>query len=122
MVSPKTPAREDWFLHVMQIGEPSAEKYPVELFESGAWLGVKVAGRIVTFAKNGKAGSSPVEFTVSEGEVSQVLLTDLLPGKYVVTRDGEELCNVVVSKLSGVVETTAEPGCYRVTLSESLIQ
>ena len=122
MVSPKTPAREDWFLHVMQIGEPSAEKYPVELFESGAWLGVKVAGRIVTFAKNGKAGSSPVEFTVSEGEVSRVLLTDLLPGKYVVTRDGEELCNVVVSKLSGVVETTAEPGCYRVTLSESLIQ
>ena len=114
MVSPKTPAREDRFLHVMQIGEPSAAKYPVELLDSGAWLGVRAAGRIVTFAKSGKAGSAPVEFTVPAGEAHQVLLTDLLPGEYNVTRDGRPLCRVSVSKQAGTVEMAAEPGHYRV--------
>lgn len=114
MVSPKTPAREDRFLHVMQIGEPTAAKYPVELFEDGSWLGVRTAGRIMTFAKSGKPGSAPVEFTVPAGEAHQVLLTDLLPGEYTVTRDGRPLCRVSVSKQAGTVEMAVEPGHYRV--------
>ena len=116
MVSPKNPAREDRFLHVMQIGEPSAAKYPVELLDSGAWFGVRTAGRIMTFAKSGKPGSAPVEFTVPAGEVHQVLLTDLLPGEYTVTRDGGPLGRVSVSKQAGTVEMAAEPGRYRVSL------
>ena len=114
MVSPKTPTCEDRFLHVMQIGEPSAAKYPVELLDSGAWLGVRAAGRIMTFAKSGKAGSAPVEFTVPAGEAHQVLLTDLLPGEYTVTRDGRPLRRVSVSKQAGTVAMAAEPGRYRV--------
>ena len=70
----------------------------------------------MTFAKSGKPGSAPVEFTVPAGEAHQVLLTDLLPGEYTVTRDGRPLCRVSVSKQAGTVAIAAEPGRYRISL------
>ena len=115
MISPKTPAAEDRFLHVMQIGEPTAPKYPVELFESDAWLGVKTAGRIVTFSRSGSSSAEPVEFTVPAGGEHHALLTDLLPGPYTILRDGKTLRTVTVTPESGVIELPVESGSsYRI--------
>ena len=55
-----------------------------------------------------------MEFTVPAGEAHQVLLTDLLPGEYNVTRDGRPLRRVSVSKQAGTVAMAAEPGRYRI--------
>lgn len=115
MISPKTPAAEDRFLHVMQIGEPSAPKLPAELFESGTRIGVKVADRIVTFSKNGRATADPVEFTVPAGAPRQALLTDLLPGDYTVMRDGKPERNITVTEGAGTLLLPVEAGrTYRV--------
>ena len=117
-VTPKTAAKEDCFLNVIQVAETSCKKMlPVQRIDADKVVGVSVADRVVTFSRDSKALSEDFSFEIpkSAGKGVKVLVTDLAPGKWTVTNGKKVVEQAQVDPDSGSLYFTAAPGKYTLT-------
>ena len=117
-VTPKTAAKEDCFLNVIQVAETSCKKMlPVQRIDADKVVGVSVADRVVTFSRDSKALSEAFSFEIpkSAGKGVKVLVTDLAPGKWTVTNGKKVVEQAQVDPDSGSLYFTAAPGKYTLT-------
>ena len=85
-LSPKTPSETDVFLNVMQVTDAGNNQLlPVEKIETDRLTGVKIADRIVLFAKNGNPENLPINLNIKWNGVYKVLITDLENGHWEIT-------------------------------------
>ena len=85
--SPKNPANENYFLNVMQVMENTGNKLTVKRIDGDRITGVSIGDRIVLSSKNSENIQGSFTFSIQETGNLKILLTDLLPGKWQVTRD-----------------------------------
>ena len=89
-ISPKTGAKEDYYLNVMQITDTSQkELHNVVSVQSDKTTGVQIADRIVTFSKNGNVIDTPFSVQIQGNGIFKILLTDLLAGTWQIVKDGK---------------------------------
>ena len=109
MISPAKPALADEFLHVVEVGAPEAVRATAQLKNDGNRLYVTAANWLVGFAHN---PDDRAIFRVKDAR--NVLITDLEPGTYTVTRNGQPLQSQEVKAGEGTLFFPAEPGDYRI--------
>jgi heparin/heparan-sulfate lyase len=117
-VTPKTAAKEDCFLNVIQVAETSCKKMlPVQRIDADKVVGVSVADRVVTFSRDSKALSEEFCFEIpkSAGKSIKVLVTDLAPGKWTVLNGKKVIEQAQVDPESGSIYFNAAPGKYTLT-------
>ena len=117
-VTPKTAAKEDCFLNVIQVADNSCRKMlQVQRIDADKVVGVSVADRVVTFSRDSKALSEAFSFEIpkSAGKSVKVLVTDLAPGKWTVLNGKKAVEQAQVDAESGSLYFTAAPGKYTVT-------
>jgi hypothetical protein len=114
-VSPKTARETDYFLHVLQVGDhkPDIAALPVNTIETETLAGLRLADRVVIFAKARDRSSGPVSFSFSGSGECQILVADLQSGTWMVERDGKPVCSTTVSADDGVAIFRGEAGAYR---------
>jgi len=88
-LSPKAPARDNYFLNIMQVMDSKALKLTAKKIEGDKIVGVNISNRIVFFSKTFDVIASSVSFSVQEEGNYKILLTDLLPGKWNVLKDNK---------------------------------
>jgi len=83
-VSPAKPAKEDFFLHVLEIGERGDARSPrVELVDGSNLIGALVEGGMITLFATIEGPVTEGEVTIPDVETSSLLITGLKPhGKY----------------------------------------
>jgi len=80
--SPKAAATKDTFLTVMSMAEPGALALPVNVSETSDTYQLALAGRMVVLSKTGRFLKEPIEVIVSAPGNSQLLVTGLQPGEW----------------------------------------
>lgn len=108
-VTPAQASAEDLFLNVMQVMDAGSAPLAVKPLNSGASTGFTIANTAVLFRKDARRSADPVEF-VSPG---RILLTDLAPGRWRITRNGARFRDIVVQASDGVVWLESPAGTYR---------
>jgi Heparinase II/III-like protein len=83
-VSPARPAKEDAFLHVLEIGDKGDARAPrVELVDGSNVIGALVEGGTVTLFAMGEGFVTDAEATIPNVETANLLISGLKPhGKY----------------------------------------
>ena len=83
-VSPAKPAKEDFFLHVLEIGERGDANSPrVELVDGSNLIGSLVEGGLITLFATTDGPVTEGEVTIPDVETNSLLITGLKPhGKY----------------------------------------
>jgi hypothetical protein len=116
-VSPKLPAETDFFLNVLQPGDhtPDTAPLPTQKIETEARAGLRLADRVVLFAKARDRVSEPVSFSFSGAGECQILVADLSAGSWSITRDAKPLGKVSVSEQDGLALFRGEAGTYVLT-------
>lgn len=114
-VSPRTSRETDYFLHVLQVGDhkPDLPALPVETIETETLAGVRLADRVVIFAKARDRSASPVNFSFGGSADCQILVADLQSGTWLVEHDGKPAGNAAVSADEGVALFRGGAGRYR---------
>ena len=118
-VSPKQEAKSDLFLNVMQVSDNDKDYYlDTELIETDVLAGVKIADRVVTFAKSGTEIADSFTLTTSgEGEL-QYTLADVKPGTWTVSGDGFTQ-DVIAAEEGKLLSFTAPAGSYTLTYKDA---
>ncbi len=116
-VSPKTARETDCFLNVLQVGDhtPDVPALAVERIESGTHAGLRLADRVVLFAKARDRSSSPISFSFAGGGKPGILVADLKAGSWSIERNGKPSGTVTVSSEEGVAYFQGEAGSYRLS-------
>lgn len=113
-ISPSAAAEEDCFLNVMQVADndcKSLEK--VRKIEEGLVAGAMIAGRGVIFNRTGKEFSDNFSFNIEAADNGvKMLVTDVLPGKWKITRDGAGYKTITVKNEEKCAYLTLEKGKY----------
>ncbi|MPN26388.1 Heparin and heparin-sulfate lyase [bioreactor metagenome] len=114
-ISPKKAATEDYYLNVMQVARNDQKNLlPVKRIDGDQIVGVQMAGRIVTFSKNSQPLVTAFDVNVSEKGNYKYILTDLMPGKWQVMKNGKFfLTDVCVSEKDGVLSFEGTAGKYK---------
>ena len=114
-VSPRTAREQDYFLHVLQVGDhtPETPPLPVIRVETDTHLGVQVGDRVVLFGKSRDRDARAVELTLQGA--TRVLVADLTSGTWRIERDGQAEGTVEVAPDSGTAYFTAGAGKYRLS-------
>lgn len=114
-ISPKKAATEDYYLNVMQVTRnDQKDLLPVKRIDGDQIVGVQMAGRIVTFSKNSQPLGTSFDVNVSQKANYKYILTDLMPGKWQVMKDGKSfLKDVCVSEKDGVLSFEGTAGKYK---------
>jgi hypothetical protein len=122
-LSPKTAARENLFLTVMQVTDRTAPgRLPVRLFELRDRVGSCIerpdGNRLVLFRRDGQRSSQPVTVETSGPGTTGVLVTDLTPGAWRVRRAGESASRKIrVSQELAAAWFEAPPGNWHLEIS-----
>jgi heparin/heparan-sulfate lyase len=116
MFSPKTPAKRDRFLTVIQIADGDAATLPVESYETGESQVVILADRVVSIGKNPTPIQNAFTIRIPDGGRYEVLLASLAPGTWTVApaNGGKKAVHQVEAGKSTLF-FTADGGEYRVT-------
>ncbi len=115
-ISPKTPAKEDYFLNVIQVGDADgAEALATTLVESSTHYGAVVADRVVMFGKTKDKVSGDVSFTVANEGNFEFTVTDLAAGTWSVTKDGTQIGEAKVTEEGTVATFNGSNGTYTLT-------
>lgn len=114
-ISPKKAATEDYYLNVMQVTRnDQKDLLTVKRIDGDQIVGVQMAGRIVTFSKNSQPLGTSFDVNVSQKANYKYILTDLMPGKWQVMKDGKSfLKDVCVSEKDGVLSFEGTAGKYK---------
>jgi hypothetical protein len=117
-VSPRAPAAEDVFLHVLQVGDhtPDTPPLPVRRWEARDRVGVQLADRVVWLARGRERTTGPVELRIPEGRGLKILVADLAPGLWRIERPGLAPESVDVTAEAGLASFTGDAGDYRMIL------
>ncbi len=111
-LSPEKPAREDYFLNIMQVMENHRQQLNVKRLDGTNLVGVQIADRLVFFGKDSEEIIS-AGFTINDDGNSKVLLTDLTPGTWQVVKDGHIVIPAVnVKGEDGILYFTGTKGDY----------
>lgn len=113
-VSPGSPANEDLFLHVLQVGEHAPREttsLKVSRLDAGTHVGAVIGDRVVLLGRKRDRVSGPVELNMPSA--GKLLVADLTAGKWVV-RNGGTVQEVEATAEAGVA--WAEVGAGRVTV------
>jgi hypothetical protein len=79
-VSPLRPAKEDFFLHVLEIGDKGDSRKPrVELVDGSNLIGALVEGGTVTLFATGEGSVTDAEATIPDVETANLLISGLKP-------------------------------------------
>jgi len=79
-VSPAKPAREDFFLHVLEIGDKGDARAPrVELVDGSGLVGALIEGGTVTLFATGEGVVTDGEATIPDVETANLLISGLKP-------------------------------------------
>ena len=83
-VSPSRPAKDDLFLHVLEIGDRGDARSPkVELVDGANLIGALVEGGTIAIFATGDGPVTEGEITIPDLEMSKLLISGLKPnGKY----------------------------------------
>lgn len=112
-VSPKAPARENYFLNIMQVMDSDGEKLDIRKIDGEGIVGVTVSDRVVLFSKDSEAIDSPVTFSIREKGRYKILVTDLVPGTWQVLRNGKATVgSVSVKDEDGALYVEGSAGAY----------
>ncbi len=115
-ISPKTPAKEDYFLNVIQVGDADgAEALTTTLVESNTHYGAVVADRVVMFGKTKDKVSGEVSFTVANEGEFEFTVTDLAAGTWSVAKDGTQIGEAKVTEEGTVATFNGSNGTYTLT-------
>lgn len=114
-VSPGAPAAEDCFLHVMQVADNGCTSFgEVTGIEGEEVAGAIVSGHGAIFNKN--LGAFKDAFSFNLPKDCYLLITDLEPGTWTVTRNGKAILrNAKTEAENGTLWLRAEPGEYTIT-------
>ena len=128
-LTPQKAAQEDHFLTVMQVSDhPSPARWPVKRLEATNRIGCQIEGPesnwIVLLHPDTRRTSDAVEFTVAGSEPCRVLVTDLAPGKWTVSRTGapsarDSGSRRVGDRLAGVLPGQLDPGVHTIARAET---
>jgi heparin/heparan-sulfate lyase len=108
-VSPSQPSQEDFFLHSMIVMDKNVDPPPATQIANGELVGVKTLDQVTLFSKS-TALLSEASFSIENEGVIKVLLTDVLPGEWVVERDGVFVTNVMATKAGKAIYFKTQPG------------
>ncbi len=113
-LSPKSPSSEDLFLNVIQITDPERNAVlPVAKIEAGPMVGVRIADRLVLFARDGRPATRPVAFTATGEGTLKYLVADLSEGTWQVWCDGRIVHPAIhVTGSAGSLYFEGPPGEY----------
>ena len=114
-VSPKTARETDCFLHVLQVGNhtPDTPALPVITIETDTLAGLRLANRVVIFAKARNRSGAAVSFSFDGNDECEILVADLQSGTWMVEHDGKPAGNTTVSADEGMAFFRGEAGQYR---------
>lgn len=114
-ISPKKAATEDYYLNVMQVTRNDQKNLlPVKRIDGDQIVGVQMAGRIVTFSKNSLPLGTSFDLNVSQKANYKYVITDLIPGKWQVLKNGKSfLKDVCVSEKDGIISFEGTAGKYK---------
>ena len=120
---PKTPADEDCFLNVIQVGDAGCKDLPVQRIDAQDVVGAIIADRAVLFCRDSKTLDKAFSFTLSDKDIQvagnkakelKVLATDLAAGNWKVMRNGKVfLESVKVDSTDGTLYLTLPAGEYQ---------
>jgi heparin/heparan-sulfate lyase len=90
-VSPSVSATSDQFLHVMTVMDASVPNGPeVLMLDGDDLIGARLLDRVVLFSKSGEL-LTRAAFSLAGPSPTKVLVCDLRPGRWSVTKDGAPL-------------------------------
>ncbi|NCB69981.1 MAG: heparinase [Bacteroidia bacterium] len=114
-ISPKKANAEDYYLNVMQVSANQQKKlHEVKHIDGEKITGVQIADRIVTFSKNCMPLGTSFDLKVCKRANYKFIVTDLMPGKWQVLKNGKSwLKNVNVKEKDGVLSFDGTDGRYR---------
>lgn len=114
-VTPSEAESEDCFLNVIQIADNDCKALlDVKRIDAGAMVGAQIGDRAVLFNRSSQQMSEPFSLTL-DAKLS-VLLTDLMPGKWAVSKGGKTIKKATVKPEDGCLYLTLDAGTYDFTL------
>lgn len=125
-VSPKTAAKTDYFLNVMQVMD-SGTPVPlsVQLIENSRTVGAKIGDQAVLFQKDGGRAQDTVSFEIKGQEKKlRILVNDLSAGLWLINREGQtdSLGQAEVKEEAGTLYFSGPAGKYTLTkMTERLV-
>lgn len=114
-VSPKKPAKENYFMNIMQVMENGINELPVKKIDEKSVVGAQIADRVVLFSKNSELLKSPIQFSIKDDKQFKILLTDLAHGKWKVLKDKKVILSDIYVKEDGTLYIDGNKGDYVVT-------
>lgn len=118
-VSPSTPEKEDFFLHVLQVGDADgAPGLPVTRLAASTHVGAVIADRVVLLGKGRDCIQEPVCFAFDGTGTYSMVVADLAPGRWEIFCNDTPVGGAEVTKASGLAVFSGKAGTY--TLRKAL--
>lgn len=115
-VSPSTPNKTDFFLHVMTVSDAGTTVPDLEstLLETEDYVGATIANQLIIFAKNSERLTGTISIENPLSETSKVLVAGIENGTWTVTHTGGT-SEVIVTEAGGVAYFEAPEGTITLT-------
>jgi hypothetical protein len=114
-LSPKSPAKENHFLNVMQVMDRDGKKLNARKIDGDKAVGVQVSDRVVFFSKDSETVRSQISFSIQDRGVFKVLVTDLAAGEWQVLKDDKVVVpSAMVIEGEGILYFEGAKGRYSV--------
>jgi hypothetical protein len=88
-LSPKRPARENYFLNVMQVMDSNEQKFNVKKVDGNNIVGVCISDRIVFFSESFERIGTSISFSIKEEGDFKILITDLETGTWQILKNNK---------------------------------
>ncbi|MEQ9441138.1 MAG: heparinase II/III family protein [Cyclobacteriaceae bacterium] len=114
-VSPSQSNKEDFFLHSMIVMDKGVNPPPATQINADQLIGVKTLDHVTLFNKNTTLLSDASFFIEDQNhKVMKVLLTDVLPGEWMIEREGSVVANITATEQGKSIYFETSPGLIRV--------
>ena len=119
-VSPKARTAEDCFLNVLHATEANDSIKPLEaeLIETENYLGAKIKDRVAFFSKHEGRAYDDITFTLTGEENFEIIVTDVLEGKWDIYKDGRLHDSQIASENGGNFKFNGTKGTYTLKMDK----
>lgn len=115
-ITPEVPAKTDYFLNVMYVGDADKEDEPVEeavLIETNELTGAKIFDRVAMFNSEKERIGSDIKFSVEASEPElKINVAGLQAGTWAIKVNGNDIGTQVASEEGGIIYFKAPAGEY----------
>lgn len=112
-VNPSISQKEDFFLHTMAVMDEGTLEPKAEEIIQDELIGAKMLDKIGLFSKNGGLLSS-ASFQLPGSDEYDILINDLLPGKWIVEKDGVVIHELDASVSGKNIYFKSSPGEFKI--------